>query len=69
MGLVAVSLAVFASLHLAGVLAGGSKPFRPDDAGIAVAITAFVLAYGPWLSCARWDVHTKLPSEPPASPS
>ncbi len=46
MGLIAASLAVFATLHLAGILGGGSKPFRPDDAGIAEAITAVVLAYG-----------------------
>ena len=46
MGLIAASLAVFATLHLTGILGGGSKPFRPDDAGIAEAITAVVLAYG-----------------------
>jgi hypothetical protein len=46
MGLIAASLAVFATLHLAGILGGGSKPFRSDDAGIAEAITGIVLAYG-----------------------
>ncbi len=46
MGLVAVSLPVFTALHLSGVLGRASRPFRPDDAGIAEAITAVVLGYG-----------------------
>ncbi len=46
MGVVAASLFVFASLHMGGLLGGGSKPFRPNDAGIAEAITGVVLAFG-----------------------
>lgn len=46
MGGIAVSLFVFASLHLGGLLGGGSRSFRPDDVGIAEAITGVVLAYG-----------------------
>jgi hypothetical protein len=46
MGLEAASLAVMSALHLSGILAGGSKPFDPTDAGIAEAIICLVLACG-----------------------
>jgi hypothetical protein len=46
MGLETASLVVIASLHLDHVLAGGKKPFRPTDAGIAEAVIALVLLVG-----------------------
>jgi hypothetical protein len=46
MGFEAATLAVIASLHFCGVLAGGEKPFRPTAAGIAEAIIGLVLVYG-----------------------
>jgi glycerol uptake facilitator-like aquaporin len=46
MGFEAATLAVIASLHLSGVLAGGKKPFRPTAAGIAEAVICTVLVYG-----------------------
>jgi O-antigen/teichoic acid export membrane protein len=42
---VAATLAVMASVHLAGLLRG-SKPFRPDEAGIAEAVIGAVLLVG-----------------------
>jgi hypothetical protein len=42
----AATLAVFASLHLGGVLDGGSEPFDPTAAGIAEAIIGVALAVG-----------------------
>ena len=46
MGFEAGTLVVIASLHLSGILGGGSKPFRPTDAGIAEALIGLVLIYG-----------------------
>ena len=46
MGFLAGTLALMASLHIAGILGGGSKPFRATDAGVAEAITGLVLAGG-----------------------
>lgn len=45
-GAEAAALAVMASLHLSGVLGGGSKPFAPKQAGIAEAIICVVLVCG-----------------------
>ncbi len=45
MGFVAATLAVMASVHLAGLLQG-SKPFRPDDAGTAEAVIGAALLVG-----------------------
>jgi hypothetical protein len=42
----AVTLAVVSSLHLSGVISGGSKPYDPTDAGIAEAIICLALAAG-----------------------
>jgi hypothetical protein len=42
----AATLAVVASLHLGGVLDGGSEPFDPTAAGIAEAIIGVALAVG-----------------------
>jgi hypothetical protein len=42
----AATLAVVASLHLGGVLDGGSEPFDPTAAGIAEAIIGVALAAG-----------------------
>jgi hypothetical protein len=42
----AATLAVISSLHLGGVLGGGSKPFRPTAAGIAEAIIGLALIAG-----------------------
>jgi hypothetical protein len=46
MAVVAASLAVMSSLHLSGVLASGSPPFRSSDAGIAEAVIGIVLLAG-----------------------
>ncbi len=46
MGFETATLAIVAFLHLAGILHGGSKPFRPTDAGIAEAIIGVALTYG-----------------------
>ncbi len=46
MGFEAATLVVIAFLHLSGLLGGGSKPFRPTDAGIAEATIGLALAYG-----------------------
>jgi len=45
MGFEAGTLAIMASVHLAGYLRG-SKPFRPDDAGIAEAVICAALIAG-----------------------
>ena len=45
-GLEAISLAVMSSLHLAGVIAGGRKPFDPTNAGIAEAVICVALSAG-----------------------
>lgn len=44
MGFEALTLAVISSLHLSGVLGGGTKPFNPTAAGIAEAVIFAVLA-------------------------
>jgi peptidoglycan/LPS O-acetylase OafA/YrhL len=46
MAAIAVSLGVMSYLHLTGALAGGSVPFRSDDAGIAEAVIGVVLVAG-----------------------
>ena len=43
-GAEAASLVVMASLHLSGLLAGGSEPFEPRSAGFAEAVIGVVLA-------------------------
>lgn len=59
MTFIAATLAVMASVHLAGLLRG-SKPFRPDDAGIAEAAICAALIAGAavlWRRAAhRWVV-------------
>src|SRR5215472_2983904 len=45
-GLEAATLAIMAVLHLTGILAGGTRPFRPTDAGIAEAVICVVLIGG-----------------------
>jgi hypothetical protein len=45
-GLEAATLAAMAVLHLTGILAGGTRPFRPTDAGIAEAVICGVLLAG-----------------------
>jgi hypothetical protein len=42
----AATVAIVASLHLTGILAGGHQPFAPRQAGIAEAIICVVLAFG-----------------------
>lgn len=42
----AASLAVMSTLHLSGVVGGGSGPYRPHAAGIAEAIIGVVLLAG-----------------------
>lgn len=42
----AATLAVISVLHLAGILRGGTKPFRPTAAGIAEAVIGLALGYG-----------------------
>jgi multisubunit Na+/H+ antiporter MnhF subunit len=42
----AATLGVMSTLHLSGVLAGGSEPFNASHAGIAEAIIAVVLLAG-----------------------
>jgi hypothetical protein len=46
MGFVAGTFAVMSALHLSGVLAGGSEPYDPTDAGIAEALICLALASG-----------------------
>jgi drug/metabolite transporter (DMT)-like permease len=59
LALVAATLAVMASVHLAGLLQG-SNPFRPDDAGIAEAVIGAALLVGAaalWRQTAhRWGL-------------
>jgi len=45
-GLEAATLAIMSALHLTGILAGGTRPFRPTDAGIAEAAICGVLLGG-----------------------
>src|ERR1700736_2203240 len=45
-GLEASTLAIMSALHLTGILAGGTRPFRPTDAGIAEAVIFVVLIGG-----------------------
>jgi hypothetical protein len=45
-GLEAATLAIMSVLHLTGILAGGTRPFRPTDAGIAEAVICGVLLGG-----------------------
>jgi hypothetical protein len=45
-GLEAATLAIMSVLHLTGTLAGGTRPFRPTDAGIAEAVMCGVLLAG-----------------------
>jgi hypothetical protein len=45
-GLEATTLAIMSVLHLSGTLAGGTRPFRPTDAGIAEAAICGVLLGG-----------------------
>lgn len=45
-GLEASTLAIMSVLHLTGILAGGTRPFRPTDAGIAEAALCVVLTGG-----------------------
>jgi hypothetical protein len=45
-GLEAATLATMSILHLSGILAGGTRPFRPTDAGIAEAVICGVLLGG-----------------------
>jgi hypothetical protein len=45
-GLEAATLAVMSALHLTGILAGGTRPFRPTDAGVAEAVISGVLLGG-----------------------
>jgi hypothetical protein len=54
MGLEAASLAVMSSLHLTGTLADGSKPFQPNDAGIAEALICVALIGGAAALVCRW---------------
>jgi hypothetical protein len=54
MGLEAASLAVMSSLHLTGTLAGGSKPFQANDAGIAEALICLALNAGAAAIARRW---------------
>ncbi|ACL42210.1 hypothetical protein Achl_4259 (plasmid) [Pseudarthrobacter chlorophenolicus A6] len=42
----ALSLAVISGLHLSGVIAGGTKPYNPQAAGIAEAVIGVVLVAG-----------------------
>jgi hypothetical protein len=44
--LVAVSLVIASALHLSGLVHGRSEPFDADNAGVAEAIIAVVLAGG-----------------------
>jgi hypothetical protein len=46
MALEAAALATMATLHLTGILAGGQKPFDPQNADRAEAIICVLLAYG-----------------------
>jgi hypothetical protein len=46
MGFEALTLAIMSALHLSGVLAGGTRPFNPTDAGIAEAVIGAVLIGG-----------------------
>jgi hypothetical protein len=46
LGLEATTLAIMSVLHLSGTLAGGTRPFRPTDAGIAEAAICGVLLGG-----------------------
>jgi EmrB/QacA subfamily drug resistance transporter len=55
-GLEASTLAVMSVLHLTGILAGGARPFRPTDAGIAEAVICLVLIGGA-AALARDGVH------------
>jgi asparagine N-glycosylation enzyme membrane subunit Stt3 len=43
---VAATLAVMSSLHLSGILGGGTRPFDRLDAGVAEAVICLALAYG-----------------------
>jgi hypothetical protein len=45
-GLQAATLAIMSILHLTGIVAGGTRPFRPTDAGIAEAVICLVLFGG-----------------------
>jgi hypothetical protein len=42
----AATLAIMSVLHLSGILAGGTRPFNPTDAGIAEAVICVVLIGG-----------------------
>jgi hypothetical protein len=55
-GLEASTLAVMSALHLSGILAGGTRPFRPTDAGIAEAVIGVVLIGGA-AALARRPLH------------
>jgi hypothetical protein len=46
MAFAATTLVIAATAHLSGSVNDGSRPFRPDRAGIAEAIIAVVLAVG-----------------------
>ena len=45
-GLEAATLAIMSALHLTGTLAGGTRPFKATDAGIAEAVICAVLIGG-----------------------
>jgi EmrB/QacA subfamily drug resistance transporter len=45
-GIEAATLAIMSVLHLTGILAGGTRPFRRTDAGIAEAVICVVLIGG-----------------------
>jgi hypothetical protein len=51
--------AVVASLHLGGVLDGGSEPFDPTAAGIAEAIIGVALTVGSPRSCANQPMRRR----------
>jgi hypothetical protein len=58
-GFEAATLAVMSVLHLTGILAGGARPFRPTDAGIAEAVIGGVLAGGA-VALARRPLHGRV---------
>ena len=46
MGFEALTLAIMSALHLAGIFAGGTRPYSPTAAGIAEAVICAVLIGG-----------------------
>jgi hypothetical protein len=55
-GLEAATFAMMSVLHLTGILAGGTSPFSPTDAGIAEAVIFGVLLGGA-VALAREPLH------------